>query len=287
MLGELDQADSTYAQAQRIYSGLELLPGSPLAIERGDLFRRLAYLRSDQRLYSEALELADLAQLVFASAEDDHLFGTALVASGTIHLLKADHLSVGLLSKALVFLEPGDWRAVLVTAHNLINALTLFEELEPAELETALELLIEARLCVRSRGRNPTARTLLGYRRLSPTDACLRYVQGRILVLLNCHDKARPLLERAREDFAELHMYRDLAAAGLELAECALWMSGKHRWHRIINLCREVLEVLSDDPDSVEAITAYRLLLEAAAARSDQALRDQITTSRSSIAVRS
>jgi len=254
-----------------------------MLLDDADLRRRFAYLRAQQGQYSEALELARWAGKICAAAKEDHLFGKALLARATVLLIKDDSRCIPLFYCSLSFLDFAKWRDSLPAVYNLCNALTLFTDLEQEDLEGVLEGLTEARLCLRSRARSPGTRKLLGYRRRNPTDACIRFLQGRVLVMLRRYDEARPLLETAREDFAELRMFRDLAAAGLELCECARWLSGKQRWFRITSLCHEILAALANDPDSADAITAYRLLLEAAEARCENGLRDRLTSSRTAM----
>jgi len=280
MTGHLERAESFYLEALEVFEAIPREPRHPILILQAHHLRNFAYLRAKQLRYSDAFVLVDKAELIYACVGDDHGFGRALLARGTIHLLQDDPAAVFSLSAALRYLDTEGSKHYLPAVHNLILALTYFSELDPPILESSLQFLIEARLSLRSWRRDPKTRYLGGRRRRVPGDAYLRYLQGRILVLLGAHDQARPLLESAREDFVHLGMVRDAAAAALELAECALWLSGKHRWNRVLKLCSEVLAALRAEPNSTDAVAAYQLLELAARERSLEDLETAIAQSR-------
>jgi len=278
--GDFDRSERTYLEGLAAFDSIPREPRNPILIAEADHLRNFAYLRAKQHRYEDAFGLVDQADLIYAVWGDDHGFGRSLLARGTILLMKDDPAAVFSLSAALRYLDTERWRQCLPAVFNLINALTRFTEFDPSTLEAALNLLVEARLSLRSSRREPATRYLRGRRRRTPPDAFLRYLQGRILVLLGEHDLARSLLESAREDFLHLKMFREAAFTGLEIAECDLWLSGKHRWNRILTLCTQVLAMLRSEPDCADAVAAYRLLELAARERSLNGLKSAVAQSR-------
>lgn len=283
LLGDLVAADSSYTQALRIY---ETLGGTDrdLVLDEADLNRRLAYLRMQQRRPEEALRCAGWAIRIFSAAGERHALGKALSALGGVQLEMGSPKAIATLGRALHALDLSrSHNAVLTVLYNLAYAFTIFEDPDPKQLTSVLSCLTQARLCARSRRRPAETRYLAGFRRKTPADALIRFLQGRILVLLGQHEEARRLLETAREDLTLLEMPFDVAAASLELAECYLWLADHERWPRIETLCREVLTLLASVPQAAEAIAAYQLLERATAGRSLRALRKQLVGARQKV----
>lgn len=284
--GELPAAEAAYRRALEIYEALGF-EDQERALDTADLWRRIAYLRMEQRRYDEALVAANQAALAFAAARAWDRYGRAVLAIGTIQLTKGDHSSITTLSKALRFLESStSWEFHFSAVFNLAFALSRFGEPKAESLENALLLLTDARLSARSRFRNPGKRYVGGFRRKNPPDALLRFLQGRILALLGQHPEARELLETAREDLIELGMPLEAAMVSVELAECYLWLADYRRWPKIEQLCRDVLALLAPVPGASEAITAYQLLQRAAAEQSAQTVRRQLASAREKLARR-
>jgi len=281
-IGDLEGADEAYRRALTIYNSL--LPhtdGQEVVLDKGDLHRRVAYLRAKEGRYTEALQEADRALEIYLAAKTRHECGRTLLARGYVLICRDDSRAIGATSRALCFIDPEEsWEDCLAASYILIYALTLFEDLSHKALEQALLSVTEARLTVRSFQRTPETRYLKGRRRKTPADALLRFLQGRILVLLERYEEARELLHTAREDLLELGMARELAAASLELAECYFYLSGIHRWHRIDSLCREVLTLLSTEPDTVDAIAALKLLQRSLLERSVRKVREGLSSAR-------
>lgn len=283
LLGDLSAADLSYSRALRIYETLWGADRS-LVLDEADLHRRLAYLRMQQQRPDEALHHARFAVQIFTVAAMRHELGQALAALGWVQLEMKSSRAPATLSHALAYLD--DTNSVndrLAVLYNLAYAFTLFEEPDPKQLTSMLSCVTQARLCARSRRRPAGTRYLAGFRRKTPADALMRFLQGRILVLLGQHEEARRLLETAREDLTLLEMPFDVAAASLELAECYLWLADHERWPRIETLCREVLTLLASVPQAAEAIAAYQLLERATAGRSLRALRKQLVGARQKV----
>ncbi|NJL27665.1 MAG: hypothetical protein HC897_07080 [Thermoanaerobaculia bacterium] len=284
--GELEKAEAAYRRALEIYETLGF-ENHEHALDAADLWRRIAYLRMEQRRYDEALAAANHAALAFAAARSWDRYGRAVLTMGTIQLTKGDQSAITTLSKSLRFLDANtSWEFHFSAVYNLAFALSRVGEPTAETLETALSLLTGARLSVRSRFRNPSARYTGGFRRKTPPDALLRFLQGRILALLGQHPEARELLESAREDLIELEMPLEAAMVSIELAECYLWLAGPRRWQKIEQLCREVLGLLAPVPGASEAMTAYQLLQRAVAAQSAQAVRRQLVNAREKLGQR-
>lgn len=281
-IGDLGGAEQAYRQALRIFDALLAEPdNNQVILDEADLQRRIAYLRAKQGRYPDALQCAGHALRIFHLANETHEKGRAFLARGSVLLMMDQSRSISALILALEHLDgeksPEDF---LAATSNLIYALTLFQDLDADWLEGALRRVTECRLSLRSRRRRVGTRYLKGHRRKTPADALMRYVQGRLLVLLERYEEARALLHTAREDLLELGMARELASASLELAECYLHLSGIHRWHRIEALCREVLTALASEPDTTDAIAAFKLLRCSLLERSAQEARDGLSSAR-------
>lgn len=281
-VGDLAAAERSYARAQGIY---DQLGGDrrELALDEADLWRRVSYLRTQQQRFAEALELGNRAIRVYSAAGEKHELGRALVAKALVERHQNDPATIATLGRALAHLDATrNPNAHFGAVYNLVFALCHFQA-PPEVLETALAYLTESRLSKESRRPSRSSkhtRQRLGRARATVPDAMTRLLQGRIYILLEQHEEARPLLESARLDLHALGMPFDAAAAALELAECYLRMHEPPRWGRIEKLAQEALALFSAVPDAAEVIGAWRLFQSAIRARSCEKARHQLQTAR-------
>lgn len=277
-VSELARAEECFQEARKLYENIAILLRQD-NLDKADLYRRMVFLRLEQRCFDEALELAHHAATILSVAGASHELGRVYAAKGLAQLKLGDPGAIDTLCLALGKLDAGqNPNAYHAACHNLLMALGELRP-KPELLEAALAQLCKARLTKRSR--RPARRQahrlrLTGYRRKTMPDAKARFLQGRILNLLGQHEEARKLLESAREDLITLGMPLAVAEVSIELAECYLWFSESRRWPRIERLAREALELLRPVPDAPEVVAACQLLLHVAAARPARGARQEL-----------
>lgn len=258
-LGKLDLAHECYNEAFRLYEQLRCKERQ-LALDEGDLLRRLALLHFTEGKPVEAAKVIHQAVLIFQGAEADHLLGLALTAQGIIEIELKQPSAIETLSRAVLLVDPVvSLPAHLAAIHNLVIALSAFEP-EAQLLEECLAMVNDLRLSPRSRrpSRAQRQRQPLGRRLKTLPDAMARALLGRLHNLLGQHHEGRRLLESAREDLAELGALSYQAAVCIELAECWLWTTSPRQWQRVEALVTEAcsLGVLLPKDDQERAAVA-------------------------------
>lgn len=122
-IGELGEADALFSAS---YDFLRSIAGEHFE-ERGDFYRRLAFLRIDQRALGLGLDIANHSLLHFARANNNHGKGCGLISRGGVYLkLKKYPQAAGDYRSALDLLDPAlgfnhVWAAALNLAHALID----------------------------------------------------------------------------------------------------------------------------------------------------------------------
>lgn len=282
------RTEEAFQKALAIYRAMTYELRS-IALDQADLYRRLAYLRLEQRRYAEALDLVDQAVPVFVSAGCRHELGRVYLAKGVIQLKMGDRAAISTLCHALSTLDtersPSDYHAA---THNLLFALCNFEP-DGETLDRAFKFLQVARLSSRSRSpgrRRSHQYKLLGHRRPTMPDAKTRFLQGRILLLLGDDAAARRALESARADLIALDMPLAVAEVSIELAECYL-MASIPSWGKIQRLAQEALQLLAAVPNAGEILVACELLHKAAVARSLTQARRELAAYRKRLGLNS
>ncbi len=281
-LGQFEKAHQCYAEAESIYRELRC-PNRQIALDEGDLLRRLALLFLCEGKLELAEGKAHEAVRLFQAADEKHLLGQALVALGIVELHLDKPVAVEILSRACTLVDPltslPEHHAAL---HNLAVALSVFEP-SAALLEDCQRMVSEMRLGTRSRqpSRRDRQRQQVGRRQKTLPDAMARVLLGRVYNLLGQHEEGRKVLESAREDLAELGAPVDQAAASIELAESLLWSTNPRQWARIGALVDEALQLSSSFPRGEKELAALAKLKEAStAALSRRHLQEQLQVCR-------
>ena len=203
-IGRLNEADVTFALA---YKSLRKVPGEHFA-ERADYYRRLAFLRIDQRAFSTSLEIANHSRRHFEFAGHRHGVGCALVCRGTTYL----------------YLERFDDAATdFRTALDLLDRDLGFNHAWAASLNLALVLIDGAK---DRRGIEQAIRKLeevagLGcYEEGTIPDLSVSWAEARLLMKLRRYASAQVKLLGVCAGWQHLELPYELTIASLDLARC-------------------------------------------------------------------
>lgn len=280
-LGKLELAHECYNEAFRLYEQLRCKERQ-LALDEGDLLRRLALLHFTEGNPVEAAKVIHQAVLIFQGAEADHLLGLALTAKGIIEIELRQPSAIETLSRAVLKVDPEvSLPEYLATLQNLVVALAAFEP--GAEcLEECLEMVNELRLSRRSRrpSRRHRHRQTIGRRLKTLPDAMARALLGRLHNLLGQHHDGRRLLESAREDLAELGAVADQAVVCIELAECWIWTSSPRQWAHVEALVQEACSLTGALPRDEQERAAIALFTVGVSKVSRRRLQEQLKVCR-------
>lgn len=201
-IDELEAAENAYTLSALF------LKQEGLALERAELTLRLAILRTAQRRFEVAVELASKAIQSFRILGDDlHMLGRALLFRGFIYgqALEGD-LALQDLSAALSHLDPERSAQLHYSAIHNLSAALMKTAHNPAVLKEASGYLDQAR-------------TLAHYQPDSLPLIKLRWIEGAIQRKLGNFRQAEILLTEAREGLERHNARLELVMLDFDIAE--------------------------------------------------------------------
>jgi tetratricopeptide (TPR) repeat protein len=216
--------------------------GDPLLLAR--LMEMTAALCTDQRRFSEARRLLDLAEAVYQHEGDTQAGARTLISKGVSAIYSLDsEQAIGFLSEGMRRIDPQqDPKLALVAVHGLLWCLV-----ECGRAAEARKLLGESYPLYEAHGQH--------------FDQLKRvWLEGRIATQLGEDESAERAFQQVGEGYREADLAYDFALVSLDLA--ALWV-GQKRTPEVRGLVDEVITILRARNIQREALGALLMLRKA------------------------
>lgn len=216
--------------------------GDPLLLAR--LMEMTAALCTDQRRFSEARRLLDLAEAVYQHEGDTQAGARTLISKGVSAIYSLDsEQAIGFLSAGMRRIDPQqDPKLALVAVHGLLWCLV-----ECGRAAEARKLLGESYPLYEAHGQHFDQLKRL-------------WLEGRIATQLGEDESAERAFQRVGEGYREANLAYDFALVSLDLA--ALWV-GQKRTPEVRGLVDEVITILRARNIQREALGALLMLRKA------------------------
>ncbi len=203
-IGKLTDAEAMFSLSSAC---LEKMPGEQL-LEHADRYRRVCFLRIDQRKFPASLAAANQSRRHFEFGECRHGIGCALVGRGAVHLWmrRFDHAA-------------GDCR----TALELLDRDLGFNHVWAASLTLALALIDgagEERDFDQAIRQLQMVNELRSYEEGTIPFLSVLWAEGRLLLKQREHASAQAKLRQVCAGWKVLELPSELTTASLDLARC-------------------------------------------------------------------
>jgi len=234
-----------YDRAEFGHKMASLYLDEPVDLAR--FYRRRAYLLADQGKFDAARKEVGRSLTIYLASGDNHSRGCALVDLGVISFAEKNYgEGVLRISEALRYLDPRhDSRYHEAAVHNLAVGLAHCEQ-PGARLEVLLREIRQQRYAP---GSLPWAKH--------------RWLEGLVLQRRGRHHRAELTLRAARNQLANLGADHDAGLVTMDMAELYLATGQSEKAAR---LARDMFPVFRSLGVEREAVAAYRLFMQAAAA---------------------
>jgi hypothetical protein len=216
--------------------------GDPLLLAR--LMEMTAALCTDQRRFSEARRLLDLAATVYGHEGDAQAGARTLISKGVSAIYSLDsEQAIGFLSAGMRQIDPQqDPKLALVAVHGLLWCLV-----DCGRAAEARKLLGESYPLYEAHGQH--------------FDQLKRvWLEGRIATQLGEDERAEKAFQQVGEGYREADLAYDFALVSLDLA--ALWV-GQKRTSEVRGLVDEIITILRARNIQREALGALLMLRKA------------------------
>lgn len=254
LLGGAYRLIGDYVQSEKVYRlAEEILDTHPIsAVERANVYRRLAGLRICQGRIEDALELADRAIRIFQPRDRADSLARSLIVRGTAHVEGGNHAAgIEDFGEALSYTNPKlSPRTYHSAIHNLAYAVTT-SRIAKFDLAAARRQIRRARRCIRN------------HRRSLPR-AKLLWIEGLMFLKAGLGRRGEALLGAARQSFTGLEAPYEIALVSLDLAEIYLL---DQRWHELRRLAAETFQLFRSLSADKEALRTLRYWHEAVSAQ--------------------
>ena len=234
------------ASEQTLTEAFEVLEnGSGDVLEKATLFRFVAFLRSDQARFKDAIGFQRRAIRIYRRAGEEQLASRASISLGTLFGLNGKpQQAVGVLRKTLERLDPTELRWVLACRHNL--ALNLKR---CGRLDEALQLLRETRNLYSEVGDRMILLRLFD-------------LEGQLAREFGNPAEAERALSAACNGYIELCIPFDAAFVGLELADLYLEQGRTTEVRKLSSKLMRAFEALETPTEAMAAVALFRQAVE-------------------------
>ena len=234
------------ASEQTLSEAFEVLEdGSGDVLEEATLLRWVAFLRSDQARFKDAIGFQRRAIRIYRRAGEEQLANRASISLGTLFGLDGKpEQAVGVLRKTLERLDPTELRWVLACRHNL--ALNLKR---CGRLDEALQVLRETRSLYSEVGDRMILLRLFD-------------LEGQLAREFGNPAEAERALSSACNGYIELGIPFDAAFVGLELADLYLEQGRTTEVRKLSAKLMRAFEALETPTEAMAAVALFRKAVE-------------------------